>query len=330
MSNSNLLKQYSLVDKNAKLLMLVVKKWAKDNRVSSAADDCISSYAWMNLVIFYMQSLGMLPNLQCRNLMEEAQFQVDPEHVPAHCVAALDTAYLSCEEVCGVWARPEEFKDIPISVLFYGFVHFYSGHFPRSLYATSIRLGGKPLPKAVFRKSWLCFLGVEDPFETHASHCPHDLGSHASEKGGAEILSLFQRTRLYLEEGFCTTEADDGHPIGQLWVPCEAEPPNKAKSKGPRNGGRANRNRRKGRTNNGKATPNTQKPALKAPNGSRANPRENGNSNNTAGAATEGRRQRPERSGITPKSSGPKTRKNPQGKNVKKSRETLSSNKKPS
>ena len=75
--NSSLIREYSLFE-NVRVLMLSVKSFAKLNRIASAADGTASSYTWMVLVIFYLQCLGYVPNLQCPNLLEEHDFEVDP------------------------------------------------------------------------------------------------------------------------------------------------------------------------------------------------------------------------------------------------------------
>ena len=77
MVNSSLIREYSLFD-NVRVLMLSVKSFAKLNRIASAADGTASSYTWMVLVIFYLQCIGYVPNLQCPNLLEDHDFEVDP------------------------------------------------------------------------------------------------------------------------------------------------------------------------------------------------------------------------------------------------------------
>ena len=75
--NSTLLRDYTEVSPQSKNLMLAVKKWVKDKKICSAADERLSSYAWMVLVVFYLQQIGLLPNLQCPELMKQASFEPD-------------------------------------------------------------------------------------------------------------------------------------------------------------------------------------------------------------------------------------------------------------
>ena len=72
--------------------MLAVKKWAKDNRICSSADQKLSSYAWMILAIYYLQQIGLLPNLQCAELMKKTGFEPDCD--PRHSINALNTAFV--------------------------------------------------------------------------------------------------------------------------------------------------------------------------------------------------------------------------------------------
>ena len=93
-ANSELLRQYSLVNVRVKQLMMIVKFWAKTNNISTAQDNCISSYAWMNLVVFYLQCLGLVPNLQCRELFDLAGVTYNDTKNYWHSVNNLDTCYM--------------------------------------------------------------------------------------------------------------------------------------------------------------------------------------------------------------------------------------------
>lgn len=64
LANTQLLRTYMLIDDRVRRLCYVVKRWAKQRRLSEAFDHTPSSYAWVLLVIFYGQQQGLLPNLQ--------------------------------------------------------------------------------------------------------------------------------------------------------------------------------------------------------------------------------------------------------------------------
>ena len=52
--NSALLRSYAAYDERARQLMLLVKSWAKERRLNEAPNGTLSSYAHVNLVIFFL------------------------------------------------------------------------------------------------------------------------------------------------------------------------------------------------------------------------------------------------------------------------------------
>jgi hypothetical protein len=180
--------------------MLTVKRWTKAYKIHSAKDNYISSYAWMNLVIFYLQCLNFVPNLQCPNLMKAVGVTPDPEQF-WHSVNNLDTCSLLLNQVvqANAWKQPEELKDIPVTGLLYGFFEFYSHRFPSPFFAISIKRGDVSLPKLTCRKRSVFFC-IEDPFETFDSHCPHDLGTPANEGCANEMYRYLREGEAYLRE----------------------------------------------------------------------------------------------------------------------------------
>ena len=201
MANSSLIREYSLVDCRGKELMLAVKRWAKEFNINSAKDNTISSYTWINMVIFYLQCLRFFPNLQDPNLMALAGLIPDPEGNIWHNVNDLDTCFLTWSQVrnAHVWGRPAELEDISVSELLYGFFEFYCRRFPSAIYAVSIKRGSICLPRMECRKNSL-FICIEDPFETFDSYCPHDLGSHATECGVKDILQYLNDAEKHLRK----------------------------------------------------------------------------------------------------------------------------------
>ena len=217
------------MDDSVRELMIVVKKWAKDNKICSAQDNSLSSYAWMCMVVFYLQCLSYVPNLQCPKLMEKAGIQRDSNNY-WHNVNDLDTCYLTWEQAQKVWKRPEVFGDQPFSctALLYGFFHFYAIDFTRSVSMISVKRGREEiLPKTTFRK---CsnFFCIEDPFETFDSHMPHDLGIPVNETQCARIFDFLQKGEEHLRSLLLGSDADDGDTDGDedeemtLWPTIEA------------------------------------------------------------------------------------------------------------
>lgn len=170
--NSSLLREYSLLDKRVRVLMLCVKSFVKKNGISSAAENTFSSYSWLNLVVFYLQCLGFLPVLQCPKLLAQHNFKHDARN-RWHSINGLETYYLPANAVLNgnIWSQPACFSDTTMPKLLYGFFSFYSNVFPRESVAASCKFGNCSLQKASFvSSSRLWRLSVEDPFETHDSH----------------------------------------------------------------------------------------------------------------------------------------------------------------
>mmetsp|Transcript_10381 Transcript_10381/g.25119 ORF Transcript_10381/g.25119 Transcript_10381/m.25119 type:complete len:822 (-) Transcript_10381:2015-4480(-) len=198
-ANSNLLREYSLVDPRVRSLMITVKQWAKDQKINSAKEKCISSYSWMNLVVFYLQCVGFAPNLQSSTLMKAANLAPDHDGNYWHFINNLDTFTLKWEEVKrgGLWTMPSEFDELPLSLLLYGFFEFYSFRFPFGTHAVSIRRGNISQSKLATRKV-NSFLSIEDPFETYDSYCPHDLGTPANAYGFKKIRNCLRDAEEHL------------------------------------------------------------------------------------------------------------------------------------
>jgi DNA polymerase sigma len=65
--NTNLLRLYSLYDQRFHILGLYIKHWGKINKIHGAADNFLSSYAFLLLLINFLQNIiepRVLPNLQ--------------------------------------------------------------------------------------------------------------------------------------------------------------------------------------------------------------------------------------------------------------------------
>ena len=186
--NSCLIKEYSLYDARVKYLMLAVKSWTKYKKISSAAENTLSSYSWMNLVIFYLQCVEFVPNLQCPQLMEAHGVVQDSLDRWSN-IDGLKTVFVSSDKVKerGFWKPNEIFASSSVSWLLMGFFKFYARQFPFESVAVSIRHGKCVIQKSVFRSARLWRICIEDPFETHDSHIPHDLGTPLTMEGQFKI-----------------------------------------------------------------------------------------------------------------------------------------------
>jgi senataxin/terminal uridylyltransferase len=195
--NSSLIREYSLYNTNVRYLMLAVKTFAKHYNIANAAEGTLSSYTWLNLVIYYCQCIGLVPVLQCPTLMTQHGIHRDVSN-PWHCVNGLNTIYLTSDIVKSrnIWQGNVNNDNMNIGLLLYGFYNFYIHIFPKEVMTISIRVGATSatmLPKTAFHataKLWRW--AIEDPFETYDSHMPHDLGCHIKEDGMKRIIDAMR------------------------------------------------------------------------------------------------------------------------------------------
>jgi len=222
-ANSGLIKEYSEVDVRGKSLMIAIKRWTKDNKINSAQDNTLSSYTWMNLVIYYLQCIGFVPNLQCPILMKKCDYD-NHVHKRRNNISNFDTAYLKWKgQAEKVWKRSPKVDEsfASVSILLYGFFRFYSREFPMHVSMVSIKRGASVrFPKTMFRDRASLHLCIEDPFETYDSHYPHDLGAPADEKGSIYISQCLQDATEHLREILFSDEHDvinDIDNVNELW-----------------------------------------------------------------------------------------------------------------
>jgi DNA polymerase sigma len=210
-ANSGLLREYSLLDPRVRLLMLSVKSWIKWKDIGNAAERTLSSYTWMVMVIFYLQCIDFVPNLQCREFMEKHGVldsnndDLLSSRNRMNNINGLKTIYLHHDIVLakGVWKQPRHFESISVSALLLGFFTFYARYFSQETASVSIRLGNMSLQKTVFSKSSnLWRIVIEDPFETYDSHIPHDLGTPMDEKGQEKVTKALQEAANTMEKMF--------------------------------------------------------------------------------------------------------------------------------
>jgi hypothetical protein len=198
-ANSGLIREYALVDPRVRKLMMAVKLFAKDRNMNSAKDSFISSYAWVNLVVFYLQCVGAVPLLQDAGLMKQVDFVPNREGNVWHTINNLDTWYLRWNQVKDVWSQPPHLEDASVPALLYGFFEFYSRRFPSATYVVSIKEGAIEMSKLDSPKPAL-FFSIEDPFETYDSYCPHDLSSPAGDGGTRDMLEYLGAAEIHLRD----------------------------------------------------------------------------------------------------------------------------------
>lgn len=165
LSNSELLRSYSLVNSRLRPLVLAVKSWAKHHNVCGANEGNLSSYAWTIMVVYFMQLVDEVPSLQ--QLASAKRSIVDTDYWGA--VREFDTSFLSAEEYLRSHGGERDVSRLGLADFLYGFFRFFSREYRWGSEVVSIRsperweadmwfrLYGKPYPEPGIH--------VEDPIE---------------------------------------------------------------------------------------------------------------------------------------------------------------------
>uniref|UniRef100_A0A7S3PME3 C3H1-type domain-containing protein n=1 Tax=Aplanochytrium stocchinoi TaxID=215587 RepID=A0A7S3PME3_9STRA len=225
--NTNLMRAYSQYDRRVKPLVFQVKSWAKNRQIADASQGTISSYAWVVLVIFFLQQrkhdqlygfkrdtrdeatsyidvLPVLPCLQTQGTKERKEIvktKYNGEEDVAFDVFFRKDLDQVREEIrrANKKCQPD---DSSVGELFARFLFFYGYVLNIESFLVSIRLGkvvNKHRDNHPFRRN--SGLSIEDPFELE-----HDLGSKIRGKAGnAFILEEFRRALPVLFEGKVNT-----------------------------------------------------------------------------------------------------------------------------
>jgi len=194
--NSQLLDTYCRYDKRAAQLGRLVKDWAKSHELVGSADGCLNSYAYILLVVHYLQSVQppVLPNLQKLAL---GSFPVIDRKWG--CSDCWETRFLDDISELAPSQNTES-----IVQLFVGFLSFFSQTFDWSNHAVCIRLnepGGVidkfSLSCPTSQEQWY----LEDPFDLK-----HNLAGKCTHLGRERILDEMQQALGRLAEEQCSLE----------------------------------------------------------------------------------------------------------------------------
>ncbi|CAE7622947.1 TUT4 [Symbiodinium pilosum] len=158
--NSLLLNTYCKYDHRVLQLGRVVKEWAKKHELVGTADGCLNSYAYMLLVVFFLQNVQppVVPNLQAMDC--------DPVPVSDRKWGAEDI--WETKFFFDVDSIPKSENEMSIGELLAHFFHFYTREFNWRQHAVCMRLQ-KPgqyvdkysLGLPINEDQWY----VEDPFD---------------------------------------------------------------------------------------------------------------------------------------------------------------------
>eukprot|EP00941_MAST-03F_sp_MAST-3F-sp1_P002294 g2294.t1 len=186
--NTRLLQMYADFDPRVRPVIYLVKRWAKRRGINDASNCTLSSYCWVLLTLFYLQTeeAGVLPSLQDPLLLEKER-SFEEGHDVTFCTDA-DKAKAFMEESVEKKKSEKSSSKNKVKVvthksvagLLHGFFRYYAYTFNYEMQVVSVRLGKSLLyRKKVYAEESLSGrhipgwrLSVEDPFE----RC-HDLGS---------------------------------------------------------------------------------------------------------------------------------------------------------
>jgi len=181
--NTKLLSLYADLDQRVRPLGYMAKTFAKICDIGDASRGSLSSYAYILMMIFYLQQTSppVIPVLQ------ELYTGDKPENV----VDGWNAWFQTDKKVLSKW-KTENVASL--GQLWVGFLSFYAGDWDDRMFVVSIRQK-EPLTK--FEKMWNSHcIAIEDPFELS-----HNLG-----------VGISRRMNLYIKKTFINGRSLFGHP----------------------------------------------------------------------------------------------------------------------
>ena len=189
--NSRLIQNYMLVDERARSLAMIVKYWARRRKVNQPYAGTLSPYAWVLLVINFLQQRDppILPCLQ--------NYATDDLRTPFAVVNGHDCSFYTD---AGRLQRFGEGNRETLGELVFAFFDFYANRFRYASSVVSVRTGAQ-LTKAekgwdrITRTRYGHWFSIEDPFETS-----HDLGCVADKETRHAMRWELRRAHHVLSE----------------------------------------------------------------------------------------------------------------------------------
>lgn len=168
--NTRLVQDYSMIDERMKPLVYVVKRWAKRRKINEPSLGTLSSYAYINLVISFLQT-RQPPILPCLQELANGPKLINGKEygdlLPDVMVDGFNCKYYN--DISKLVGFGSDNKETLGSLVFH-FFQTYSREFSFMNQVVSIRTGS-PIQKSsktwesIAKKSHYWF-SIEDPFET--------------------------------------------------------------------------------------------------------------------------------------------------------------------
>jgi DNA polymerase sigma len=178
LDSTRLLKKYMEIDTRVRLIMLITKCWAKSR--SFIGPNTLPSYAWNLMSVFYLQNVKFLPTIFYEG--------------------KTDTFKLSTN-----WTQPETFQRTPLSVLLWGFFHFYVIKFNWKDHVVSTRAGNTPVAKAQLQNKEKCclhsnMLYIEDPLHVVHTNKNPNLAHRITGEQWKNIIKVMENMERRMHE----------------------------------------------------------------------------------------------------------------------------------
>lgn len=182
-SNTKLFKAYHDIDvrKGDRIgnTVRALKEWARRCGLIGTCDGMINSFAFTILVLYYLQVVGVLPNLQALAVVMG---------LPSEIVEKYETRFADATQAPALPAGSAA-ASAPVGSLMYGFFQFYSEDFDWTSHAVSMRLAAPHphfVPKADLKNGSRSQWYIEDPFQAG-----FNLAHGTSQQGRDRMLNAF-------------------------------------------------------------------------------------------------------------------------------------------
>jgi len=171
--NTRLIYKYMMMDRRARYLALLIKYWAKRRAINETYRGTLSSYAYVLLVIQFLQVYRILPPLQ--KMANDGKEFTCAEEIPLDCVDEWNVYFAS-----SYMHRTGSLKKPDLADLVVQFFAYYAFEFDYESSVVSIR-NGVPFPQSIKRWSF------DDEEEQHDEEFHEEEDENGVEKSQQKV-----------------------------------------------------------------------------------------------------------------------------------------------